>query len=411
MEKRSKSVFILTAVFTMFIIPIFNYIIEPVFDPYRELLDDKLHGKEEKENVNTIKFETHSKLTDKELLHALKEVKQDQYSYLVTQKKYEELFNLFYQLANNGDKESMYYLGRLYMEAKGTYKDLAKSEFWLKRSNNKDHRVLLALGNLYKSKKDYILSIKYYTQAMETGSKKAINELGILYYYGYGVQKNTKKAIYFFKKGEDLNDIASINNLGYCYLKGIGIKKDVNKAIYYLKKAGNLGSSYSLFNLACLYKFGLGINKDYKLAIYYLKKSADLGNTKAMIYLGGYYLKTQNQKRNGFQYFLRAANLGNKNAINNLGYCYEFGLGTKKDIKKAIFHYKLAAKLESITAMINLGFLYQKGQKIKKDLKISIFYFQKAAKLGDTRSINILKRLAKDDIPEALQSLKEIDQS
>lgn len=49
-------------------------------------------------------------------------------------------------------------------------------------------------------------------------------------------------------------------------------------------------------------------------------------------------------------------------AINNLGYMYDLGLGVKKDNKKAILFYEDAASKGSIRAMYNVAFLYKNGQ-------------------------------------------------
>jgi len=54
-----------------------------------------------------------------------------------------------------------------------------------------------------------------------------------------------------------------------------------------------------------------------------------------------------------FQLYLREANLGNGSAINNLGWCHHFGIGTKKDLGQALTAYKDAIEAGCVTARNN----------------------------------------------------------
>ena len=66
----------------------------------------------------------------------------------------------------------------------------------------------------------------------------------VAYFYdkGFGINKDSKKAIQYYKKGCSLNDNDSCTILGYYYYKGIGVTKDLAKAVNLLKKACKNGS-------------------------------------------------------------------------------------------------------------------------------------------------------------------------
>ena len=49
--------------------------------------------------------------------------------------------------------------------------------------------------------------------------KESFYKLGIIYYYGKGVEKNYSKAIEYFRKAAELGDPCSMTNLGVIYFK------------------------------------------------------------------------------------------------------------------------------------------------------------------------------------------------
>ena len=57
--------------------------------------------------------------------------------------------------------------------------------------------------------------------------------------------------------------------------------------------------------------------------------------------------------------FRQAADLGDADAIKNLGVCYEYGRGVGKDYKEAARLYRQAADLGDADAIKNLGICYE----------------------------------------------------
>jgi TPR repeat protein len=81
-----------------------------------------------------------------------------------------------------------------------------------------------------------------------------------------------------------------------------------------------------------------------------------------------------------------AANQGDADAQNNLGFMYLKGDGIDKDAKRAIVWFEKAANQGNATAQHNLGFMYLKGEGVEKDAKCAIGWFEKAANQGNARS-------------------------
>lgn len=164
--------------------------------------------------------------------------------------------------------------------------------------------------------------------------------LAFMYDNGFGIEKNPKLAIRYYKKAFHATDSRyAAHNLGVIYQHTI---RDVEEAKYwYFKSIENWGYSNSYFNLAVLFKD----EGDYKTARELYQKAAA-------------------QKHDG--------------ALNNLGTLLEEGKGGSIDIEGAFECYMLAAKMNNKYALKNAsGYLLERGQVDK-----AIEYLEASAAQG-----------------------------
>ncbi|CAB4478331.1 unnamed protein product [Rhizophagus irregularis] len=84
-----------------------------------------------------------------------------------------------------------------------------------------------------------------------------------------------------------------------------------------------------------------------------------------------------------FELFKEAAGKGDIDAMNNLGKCYQNGIGTEKDKIRAFEMYKKAAGKGQLDAITKLGYCYEKGKGTEKDEIRAFELYQEAAKGGD----------------------------
>ena len=68
---------------------------------------------------------------------------------------------------------------------------------------SKSPEAMYSLGNSYYSKNDYKKAFEWYEKAAAKGDADAMNNLGLCYEYGRGVDKDEKKAVEWFKKAAD----------------------------------------------------------------------------------------------------------------------------------------------------------------------------------------------------------------
>lgn len=87
----------------------------------------------------------------------------------------------------------------------------------------------------------------------------------------------------------------------------------------------------------------------------------------------------------------KAEEQNNKYAQCTLGYCYEHGIGVRRDEEEAFAMYKKSADQNYSIAQTNLGVFYLNGKGVKKDIDQAIYWFQKAADQNNAQAKQALK--------------------
>lgn len=270
--------------------------------------------------------------------------------------------------------------------------------------------------------------------AAKLNNSNAYYNLGVLYYNGFGVERNFLKAFEYMKLAAEQNNshalifLGYINLLGICidqdfleakkyfelaakqnnsyafyylgklYMDGLGVEQDFLKAKKYFELGAKNNDSESFFNLGKLYMDGLGVKQDFSKAEEYftllIKQNEsnaknDLNNlilnnisnekvSDAYYYLGILYTHEKNCNfLKAKKYFELSININNnKEALNYLGCLYFYGNGVKKDSLRAIEYFELSAKQNYLNAICNLETIYLHGLGVKRDISKAKGYFQ-----------------------------------
>ena len=83
-----------------------------------------------------------------------------------------------------------------------------------------------------------------------------------------------------------------------------------------------------------------------------------------------------------FELLQKDAMKGNLDAQSLLGYSYEVGRGTERDLQKAFEWYKRAAERNHPCAQYSLGFCYEMGIGVEKNLEKAYFWYEKSSDQG-----------------------------
>jgi TPR repeat protein len=193
---------------------------------------------------------------------------------------WQELFSL----AESGDPEAQYWLGRIYESGRLLPLDKEKSVHWFQKSAEQgfahaEYRVCMKRAN-----QDSIESGRCIWRAAEKGVPDAQFWLGVAFNQNlwFGVTDNLE-ALKWYKRAAEGDDPDAENELGVRYQEGNGVEKDHAQAAYWFRKAAEHcpdlgGAGQARNNLGFLYADGQGVPKDYVLAYMWFSLAGNEGN-------------------------------------------------------------------------------------------------------------------------------------
>ncbi len=167
-----------------------------------------------------------------------------------TNQNLREAFECFKTSANLGNTNAQLYLGYCYEYGKGTRKNLKLAFEWYEMSAHQGNDAAQTnLAYFYEQgivgEKDYVKAAEWYTKAAEQGNARALNNLGVLYENGRGVDKKKSKAYELYSKSAGKGFIGAYSNIAYCFEHGIGVRQNYKKAAEYYTKAADKGNKYA----------------------------------------------------------------------------------------------------------------------------------------------------------------------
>lgn len=112
-----------------------------------------------------------------------------------------------------------------------------------------------------------------------------------------------------------------------------------------------------------------------------LEGEIEIGNDDAMNDLGGMYYDGHRGFEQSFEkavyYYDMAAANGNRQAQENLGYCYYYGRIGEPDYKKAFHYFALGAFDGHLISLYKIGDMYLNGYYVKKNEKEAFFIYNR----------------------------------
>ena len=141
---------------------------------------------------------------------------------------------------------------------------------------------------------------------------------------------------------------------------------------------------------------GLGQPRDEQQALAWYKKAADLGNANALYELGLLSetgITSKIDFAEALKYYQAAATKGNEKAMLALARMYHYGLGVEKDPKMAAgFYQKLAAR-QNAYAQYQLGTYYLEGTAGELSPSKGKLLLQQASDNGNIQARKVLQRM------------------
>ncbi len=166
-----------------------------------------------------------------------------------------------------------------------------------------------------------------------------------------------------------------------------------------LGSRANHGDVKAQLDLAYRYRDGKGVAKDEAGAMRWAHRAADSGNKGAMNFIGYAYLRGSAVKRSpeiAFGYFKAAAGKSAQAAF-NLGQCYFGAQGTEQDIPKALDWWKKAAEQGHGSAAATAAMAYLSGEGIAPDAAQARGLAERAAELNNPSGLVVLGEMQFQD--------------
>lgn len=306
-------------------------------------------------------------------------------------KDYEKAIYWYTKAAEAGNVNAQLSLSDIYFEGRGIKKNLEKAEYWTLKAQELGGGV--QTDRLYKIHNSIRYghaddNISWVVNCAERGIVDAQSRLG--YYY------SGEKSVYWFEKAAEQGDCDAQSQLGQYYrnidteksifwltkaaeqgdrdapyliwfiYKGTGEVKNLEKGVRWLTKAAENGIDYAQTELVDCYLDGVGVEKDYKKAAYWLingdiwlstfdidklkiiinnltiarnnlklfEAGGNQGLIEAQLSLASYYSRIDEQPKDAFYWYKKAAEQGNIDAQFEVGSCYALGIGTAKNLEE-----------------------------------------------------------------------------
>ncbi len=106
---------------------------------------------------------------------------------------------------------------------------------------------------------DYATAIREFQPLAEQGNIDAQVILGHMFEEGYGVDKNLKSAIFWYKNAAEQGDSDAQRFLGEMFAEGLGVTKDLNKSHYWYYTCARQKNTDCLVALGIIYAEGIGV--------------------------------------------------------------------------------------------------------------------------------------------------------
>ncbi|TKR70088.1 hypothetical protein L596_022156 [Steinernema carpocapsae] len=298
----------------------------------------------------------------------------------------------FTSAAEGGHYQAYAYLGRMYLEGTdATPQDNMTAFNYFKKAADKGNPIgQSGLGVMYLYgrgvEQSYQKAYDLFYNAAEQGWVDGQLHLGYMYFNGLGMKRDLKAAVQFFQKAAQSGHVLAYYNLAQMHAKGTGVARNCPIALEYYKNVAERGRwADKLMEAYQLYK-----DRQVDQALFKYMFLAEVGYESAQTNVA--YILDREQSpiialferdeslQRAINYWRRSASQDYAYARLKLGDYYYYGLGTEASMEEAANQYKIAADHHNLAqAMFNLGYMHESGLGMDKDIHLAKRFYDRAA--------------------------------
>lgn len=326
--------------------------------------------------------------------------------------------DIYQRFAEQGDKVGQLKLAYMNEKGLGAEVNMAEAQKWYTLAAEQNEPIAqYLLGHFYQlglldKQPDYVQAKNWYARAQSNYIPGAV-ALGFIY---ETVEDDYKNALEAYQRAAASSDPTGLFNEGLVYEQGKRYSVDLAKASQLYLKAAERGHIQAMVQLAGIYLNGSTNQKD---ALVWYKKAASLGDRDALYQLGLLSetgVATKLDYADAMDYYQQASNKGNLSAKLALARMYQYGLGVTKDPQKALDIYKELAALDNAYAQYQLAMSYVDGATDKQMPEAGLKLLQQARENGSPqarKALQLFSTRAEDKVSfiEPVQIIKLSDQT
>ncbi|KAM6133925.1 protein sel-1 homolog 1 isoform 1-T1 [Phoenicopterus ruber ruber] len=335
------------------------------------------------------------------------------------EQNHQRAFEYFNQAANAGNSHAMAFLGKMYSEGSDVVPQSNETalQYFKKAADMGNPVGQSGLGMAYLYGRgvpvNYELALKYFQKAAEQGWVDGQLQLGSMYYNGIGVKKDYKQALKYFNLASQGGHILAFYNLAQMHATGTGVMRSCHTAVELFKNVCERGRwSERLMTAYNSYKDG-DSNSAVVQYLLLAEQGYEVAQSNAAFILDQKEASIVGENETyprALLHWNRAASQGYTVARIKLGDYHFYGFGTDVDYETAFIHYRLASEQQhSAQAMFNLGYMHEKGLGIKQDIHLAKRFYDMAAEASPDAQVPVFLALCKLGVIYSLQYVREIN--
>uniref|UniRef100_A0A493TIB5 SEL1L adaptor subunit of SYVN1 ubiquitin ligase n=1 Tax=Anas platyrhynchos platyrhynchos TaxID=8840 RepID=A0A493TIB5_ANAPP len=335
------------------------------------------------------------------------------------EQNHQRAFEYFNQAANAGNSHAMAFLGKMYSEGSDVVPQSNETalQYFKKAADMGNPVGQSGLGMAYLYGRgvpvNYELALKYFQKAAEQGWVDGQLQLGSMYYNGIGVKRDYKQALKYFNLASQGGHILAFYNLAQMHATGTGVMRSCHTAVELFKNVCERGRwSERLMTAYNSYKDG-DSNSAVVQYLLLAEQGYEVAQSNAAFILDQKEASIVGENETyprALLHWNRAASQGYTVARIKLGDYHFYGFGTDVDYETAFIHYRLASEQQhSAQAMFNLGYMHEKGLGIKQDIHLAKRFYDMAAEASPDAQVPVFLALCKLGVIYSVQYVREIN--
>eukprot|EP00798_Chlamydomonas_sp_ICE-L_P011120 gene11120-18744_t len=289
--------------------------------------------------------------------------------------------------ADAGDTEAMTHLGHMYANGMGhldgppgmeSHGDLRMAKVWwdiAASDGNAGAQFSVAYMHFtgIGAKKDHDAAFKLFIKAAEQGHPESHFFLGIMHMNGWGVRrKSFQHAFSYFSLASHTGHLLSMYNVAMMHLAGKVTIRNCKPGLVLLKAISERGSVAA--HLQTAHESFFQTNYQHALLHYIMASEAgmEVAQSNLVWMLEKGYVSAGGYLNNfTFQHTMRSAEQGNIHSLMRLGDAFLYGDGVQQDWVRSSAIYYEAYQERSAEAMFNLGYAHEFGVGVPRDFNLA----------------------------------------